>query len=86
MRDAFPRVSVIVPVHDGGETIFSLPNGFQADYLNTAKGDRLDDRIISTGRTVQDDRVEIVNGLQRGSAVVLNPDARMTKGQKVVVR
>ena len=22
--------------HDGGETIFSLPNGFQAYYLNTA--------------------------------------------------
>jgi Domain of unknown function (DUF4384) len=28
--------------HDGGESIFSLPNGFQAYYLNTAKGDRLD--------------------------------------------
>jgi Domain of unknown function (DUF4384) len=28
--------------HDGGETIFSLPNGFQAYYLNTAKGVRLD--------------------------------------------
>jgi len=28
--------------HDGGETIFSLPNGFQGYYLNTAKGDRLD--------------------------------------------
>ena len=28
--------------HDGGETIFSLPNGFQAYYLNTAKGERLD--------------------------------------------
>ena len=28
--------------HDGGETIFSLPNGFQAYYLNTATGDRLD--------------------------------------------
>ena len=28
--------------HDGGETIFSLPNGFQAYYLNTAKGARLD--------------------------------------------
>ena len=27
--------------HDGGETIFSLPNGFQAYYLNTAAGDRL---------------------------------------------
>lgn len=28
--------------HDGGETIFTLPNGFQAYYLNTAKGGRLD--------------------------------------------
>ena len=25
--------------HDGGETIFSLPNGFQGYYLNEAKGD-----------------------------------------------
>ncbi len=37
--------------HDGGETIFSLPNGFNAYYLNTAKGDQ-----IATGPTniVQD--------------------------------
>jgi len=28
--------------HDGGETIFSLPNGFQAYYLNRASGERLD--------------------------------------------
>ena len=28
--------------HDGGESIFSLPNGFQAYYLNTADGHRLD--------------------------------------------
>jgi hypothetical protein len=28
--------------HDGGETIFSLPNGFEAYYLNTAKGVWLD--------------------------------------------
>ncbi|MGH6736594.1 MAG: DUF4384 domain-containing protein [Methyloceanibacter sp.] len=27
--------------HDGGETLFSLPNGFQAYYLNTADGERL---------------------------------------------
>lgn len=27
--------------HDGGETLFSLPNGFQAYYLNTARGERL---------------------------------------------
>jgi hypothetical protein len=28
--------------HDGGESIFSLPNGFQAYYLNKATGARLD--------------------------------------------
>lgn len=28
--------------HDGGETIFSLPNGFQAYYLNAADGTKLD--------------------------------------------
>ena len=28
--------------HDGGESIFSLPNGFQAYYLNTADGKSLD--------------------------------------------
>lgn len=28
--------------HDGGETIFSLPNGFQGYYLNKASGERLD--------------------------------------------
>jgi hypothetical protein len=27
--------------HDGGETIFSLPNGFQAYFLNNAKGEAL---------------------------------------------
>ena len=27
--------------HDGGESLFSLPNGFQAYYLNTADGERL---------------------------------------------
>jgi Domain of unknown function (DUF4384) len=27
--------------HDGGETIFSLPNGFQGYFLNTAEGERL---------------------------------------------
>ena len=28
--------------HDGGETLFSLPNGFQGYYLNTADGKSLD--------------------------------------------
>ncbi len=29
-------------VHNGGETIFSLPNGMQGYYLNNAKGEKLD--------------------------------------------
>ena len=29
-------------VHDGGETIFSLPNGFQAYYLNLADGKQIE--------------------------------------------
>ena len=28
--------------HDGGETMFSLPNGFQGYYLSSATGARLD--------------------------------------------
>jgi hypothetical protein len=49
--------------HDGGETIFSLPNGFQAYYLNTADG-----KAINTGPTniVQDKRAKdlaVTNGI-----------------------
>ena len=33
--------------HDGGEIIFNLPNGLQAYYLTTAKGDRLDEAPIN---------------------------------------
>ena len=33
--------------HDGGEIIFNLPNGLQAYYLSTDKGDRLDDAPIN---------------------------------------
>jgi hypothetical protein len=47
--------------HDGGETIFSLPNGFQAYYLNTAKGD-----ILNKGPT------EIVRDLSRKDLAVTN--------------
>jgi hypothetical protein len=49
--------------HDGGETIFSLPNGFQAYYLNTADG-----KALNTGPTniVQDKRAKdlaVTNGI-----------------------
>ena len=33
--------------HDGGEIIFNLPNGLQAYYLSTAKGERLDEAPIN---------------------------------------
>lgn len=49
--------------HDGGESIFSLPNGFQAYYLNTADG-----KSLNTGPTniVQDKRAKdlaVTNGI-----------------------
>lgn len=49
--------------HDGGESIFSLPNGFQAYYLNTADG-----KALKTGPTniVQDKRAKdlaVTNGI-----------------------
>lgn len=50
--------------HDGGEMIFSLPNGMQGYYLSTAKGDRLDRgpaSIVSFRNRPIGKGVEIVN-------------------------
>jgi len=50
--------------HDGGETIFSLPNGFQAYYLNDAKGAALAKgpvNIVSDPENPRDPSV--VNGI-----------------------
>ncbi len=47
--------------HDGGETLFSLPNGFQGYYLNTARGE-----MISKGPT------QIVRDLSRKDLTVTN--------------
>ncbi|CUH75272.1 DUF4384 domain-containing protein [Tropicibacter naphthalenivorans] len=51
--------------HDGGESIFTLPNGFHAYYLNTAEGARLD---VGPTSIVRDDDYgdgtgEVVNGI-----------------------
>lgn len=51
--------------HDGGEIIFSLPNGFQGYYLSTSKGTQLD---IAPTTIVGDTggvtgRPDVVNGL-----------------------
>ncbi len=52
-------------LHDGGESIFTLPNGFHAYYLNTSAGVRLD---VGPTSIVRDDDYsdgtgEVVNGI-----------------------
>ena len=51
--------------HDGGESIFTLPNGFHAYYLNTAAGERLDVGPTSIVRDTDypDGTGEVVNGI-----------------------
>ena len=51
--------------HDGGESIFTLPNGFHAYYLNTEKGERLNVGPTSIVRDTDypDGTGEVVNGI-----------------------
>ena len=50
-------------VHDGGETIFSLPNGFNGYYLNTADGKRLDKGPTEIVRDVDRKDLAVTNGI-----------------------
>lgn len=49
--------------HDGGETIFSLPNGFQAYYLNKATGERLDKGPTAIVRDPSRKDFTVTNGI-----------------------
>jgi hypothetical protein len=51
--------------HDGGESIFTLPNGFHAYYLNTADGERLNvgPTAIVRDTDYPDGTGEVVNGI-----------------------
>jgi hypothetical protein len=49
--------------HDGGETVFSLPNGFQGYYLNKANGERLDKGPTSIVRDVSRKDFAVTNGV-----------------------
>ena len=49
--------------HDGGETIFSLPNGFNGYYLNTADGKRLDKGPTDIVRDVDRKDLAVTNGI-----------------------
>lgn len=49
--------------HDGGETIYSLPNGFQAYYLNTADGKQLDKGPTTIVRDQSRKDFAVTNGI-----------------------
>jgi len=49
--------------HDGGETIYSLPNGFQAYYLNTDKGVQIDKGPTSIVRDLSRKDLAVTNGI-----------------------
>ncbi|MGI9463479.1 MAG: DUF4384 domain-containing protein, partial [Aestuariivirgaceae bacterium] len=49
--------------HDGGETLFSLPNGFNGYYLYTAAGKRLDKGPTEIVRDVDRKDLAVTNGI-----------------------
>jgi hypothetical protein len=49
--------------HDGGETIFSLPNGFSAYYLNTADGKQLDTGPTNIVQDTTQKDLSVTNGI-----------------------
>ncbi len=49
--------------HDGGETIYSLPNGFQAYYLNTAKGEQIEKGPTTIVRDTSRKDFAVTNGI-----------------------
>ena len=49
--------------HDGGETIFSLPNGFQGYYLNRSSGERLDKGPVQIVRDPSRKDFSVTNGI-----------------------
>lgn len=49
--------------HDGGETLFSLPNGFSGYYLSTAKGEELDRGPTAIVRDPSRRDLAVTNGI-----------------------
>jgi hypothetical protein len=49
--------------HDGGETIFSLPNGLQGYFLNKATGERLDKGPTAIVRDLSNKDLTVTNGI-----------------------
>lgn len=49
--------------HDGGESIFSLPNGYQGYYLNNAKGEAVDKGPTNIVRDLTRKDLAVTNGI-----------------------
>ncbi len=65
--------------HDGGEMIFSLPNGMQGYYLSDNKGNRIDEgpeKIVSYQQRPKDKAPTIINGR---SCIDCHADGILTK-------
>lgn len=56
------------------------------DRVFIVQGGIIDERIVKTGRTLPDERMEVVSGLDPGLSVVIRADDKVTKGQKALVR
>lgn len=85
---SFAEVSITIDAHATG---IAIPRNAVVSFAGTdrvylASSNRLDDRIVKLGRPLANESVEIVSGLEPGVDVVLKPDAKMTKGQKIVIR
>lgn len=56
------------------------------DRVLVVDGDVLAERVVKVGRSLDDDRVEIVSGLDAGTLLVTSPDSRLKPAQKVSVQ
>jgi RND family efflux transporter MFP subunit len=85
---SFAEVAITVDPNAQGIAIprDSIMSFAGTDRVFIANRGILDDRVVRTGRSLRDGTVEIVSGLEPGLDLVLKPDARMIKGQKVVIR
>ncbi len=85
---SFAEVVIVVDPRASGIAIprSSILSFAGTDRVLIVNNGRLDDRIVKTGRSLQNETVEIVSGLEPQMEIVVKPDGSMTKGQKVLAR
>jgi RND family efflux transporter MFP subunit len=83
---SFAEVVITVDANASGIAIprSSILSFAGTDRVFIVHSGRLDDRVVKVGRSLQNDAVEIVSGLEPQVQVVLKPDGSMSKGQRVL--